>query len=41
MFDNQVGELDLDGRAASVRIERPVRSDGLEPVLDHELAAGP
>jgi PhoD-like phosphatase len=40
-FDNQIGELDLDGRAARVRIDRPVRSDGLEPLLEHELAARP
>jgi hypothetical protein len=44
-FDNQIGELELDGRAASVRIERPVRAEAagqparLEPLLTYELAA--
>jgi len=41
-FDNQVGELELDGRAARVRIDRPVAGpDGqpaLEPLLACELA---
>jgi phosphodiesterase/alkaline phosphatase D-like protein len=41
-FDNQIGELELDGRAARVRIERPVRGPdrppALEPLLAEELA---
>jgi phosphodiesterase/alkaline phosphatase D-like protein len=39
-FDNQVGELELEGRAARVRIQRPVPGEppGLEPLLAHELA---
>jgi hypothetical protein len=40
-FDNQIGELELDGGSARVRIERPLRPEGLEPLLDHELAVRP
>jgi hypothetical protein len=43
-FENQVGIVELEGRAARLRIERAVSGpDGgpprLEPLLDHELAA--
>ncbi len=41
-FDNQVGTIELDGRAARLRIERAISgADGaplLEPMLEHELA---
>jgi phosphodiesterase/alkaline phosphatase D-like protein len=44
-FDNQVGELELDGRAARVRIERPVPGPRgepqLEPLLTHALVEEP
>jgi hypothetical protein len=44
-FDNQAGELELDGRAARVRIERavagPDRRPRLETVLARELAREP
>jgi hypothetical protein len=45
-FDNQVGRVELEGRAARVRIERAVPGDAagstprLEPVLARELARG-
>jgi hypothetical protein len=43
-FDNQVATLDLDGRAARVRIERVVgggdAAPGLAVLLDHQLAGG-
>jgi len=45
-FDNHVGLLELDGRAASLRVERAVTSeDGatpprLELLYEHRLAGG-
>jgi hypothetical protein len=42
-FDNQVATLELDGRAARVRIERVAGDDdrpGLEVMIDRELAGG-
>ena len=46
-FDNHVGLLELDGRAAGLRVERAVTApDGsgptrLEPLYEHRLAGGP
>jgi PhoD-like phosphatase len=42
-FDNHVGLLELDGRAAVLRVERAVTADdgrpaGLEPLYEHRLA---
>jgi PhoD-like phosphatase len=42
-FDNHVGLLELDGRAAFLRVERAVTSEdgrpaGLEPLYEHRLA---
>jgi hypothetical protein len=45
-FDNHLGELELDGRSAVLRVERavtPAGGDGqprLEPLYDHRLAGG-
>ncbi len=45
-FDNHLGELELDGRAARLRVERAVTPDGgagaphLEPLYDRRLAGG-
>jgi hypothetical protein len=46
-FDNHLGELELEGRSAVLRVERAVTpgdGDGqprLEPLYDHRLAGGP
>jgi hypothetical protein len=46
-FDNHVGLLELDGRAASLRVERAVAAeDGSDPprlelLYEHRLAGGP
>jgi len=41
-FENQIATLELDGRSALLRVERPVERDGsepvLEPVFDYPLA---
>jgi hypothetical protein len=43
-FDNQIATLELDGRKADLRVERPVVRDGgppqLEPVFTYELTRG-
>jgi hypothetical protein len=45
-FDNHLGELELDGRSAMLRVERavtPAGGDGdprLEPLYEHRLAGG-
>jgi hypothetical protein len=45
-FDNHLGELELQGRRAGLRVERAVTPDGgdgdprLEPLYDHRLADG-
>jgi hypothetical protein len=45
-FENHVGELELDGRAAVLRVEQAVTPPGgdgpprLEPLYEHRLAGG-
>jgi hypothetical protein len=45
-FENHVGELELDGRRATLRVEQAVTPDGgagapsLSPLYDHQLADG-
>ena len=42
-FENQIATLELDGRSALLRVERPVERNGSEPelvpVFDYELAS--
>jgi hypothetical protein len=44
-FENHVGQLELDGRAALLRVEQAITPDGggapyLEPLYDHRLSDG-
>ena len=44
-FENHLGQLELDGRAAMLRVEQAITPDGggdpyLEPLYDHRLADG-
>ena len=45
-FENHLGELELDGRKAMLRVERAVTPEGgdgdphLEPLYDHRLSDG-
>ncbi len=45
-FENHLGELELDGRRATLRVEQAVTPEGgagdpsLEPLYDHRLSDG-
>jgi hypothetical protein len=45
-FENHLGELELDGRKATLRVEQAITPDGgdgapyLEPLYDHQLSDG-
>ena len=45
-FENHLGQLELDGRAAMLKVEQAVTPDGgdgdpyLEPLYDHRLSDG-
>jgi hypothetical protein len=43
-FENHLGQLELDGRAAVLRVEQAITPDGgvpyLQPLYDHRLSDG-